>query len=102
MSSEVNQGELKIIATILAKAEYKAEVVNLLKKVTDETRKEEGNISYVVHTDVTDPLKFVILEHWKSQAAIDFHNQTEHFLLLKSELDKLSDGLTVNILKAFY
>ncbi|WP_369412525.1 putative quinol monooxygenase [Mesonia aestuariivivens] len=40
-------------------------------------------MSYVLHQDVNNPLKIIILEEWKSQKAIDFHNQTEHFQLLK-------------------
>lgn len=94
--------KLKIVASIAAKPEYKDEVVSLLKKVTDETRKEEGNISYGVCANVSDPLKFVIMEEWKSQDAIDYHNQTPHFLLLKSELSKMADSLVIDVLKEIY
>lgn len=94
--------KLKIVASIIAKPEYKEEVVALLKKVTDETRKEEGNISYGICVNVSDSLKFVILEEWKSQDAIDYHNQTPHFLLLKSELSKMAESLVIDVLTEVY
>ncbi|WP_452233085.1 putative quinol monooxygenase [Lacinutrix sp. MEBiC02595] len=94
--------KLKIIATIIVKPEFKEEVLNMLQTVTDATRKEEGNISYVLHEDINNSLKILILEEWKSQEAIDFHNQTEHFLILKTELGKKADSLTIDIIRASY
>lgn len=43
------------------------------------TQAEEGNISYQLFENVTSPGKFVMLEEWKDEQAIDLHNQTEHF-----------------------
>ncbi|WP_215731642.1 putative quinol monooxygenase [Bizionia saleffrena] len=80
--------KLKIIATIIVKPEFKEDVLNMLQTVTDATRKEEGNISYILHQDINNSSKIIILEEWKSQEAIDFHNQTEHFVILKTELGK--------------
>ena len=68
---------LKIIATIIAKEESRDKVIEALVNVTDETRKEEGNISYKVHADVKNKNKFVIIEEWKSLDAIDIHNKTD-------------------------
>ena len=94
--------KLKIIATINVKPEFKEDVLNMLQTVTDATRKEEGNISYVLHEDINNSAKIIILEEWKSQEAIDFHNQTEHFLILKTDLEKKADSLTIDIIRAFY
>lgn len=94
--------KLKIIATILIKPEFKEEVLTMLHTVTDATRKEEGNISYVLHEDINNSSKVIILEEWKSQEAIDFHNQTEHFLILKSDLGTKADNLTIDIIRESY
>ncbi|GGG46808.1 putative quinol monooxygenase [Bizionia arctica] len=94
--------KLKIIATIIAKPKFKEDVLNMLKTVTDATRKEEGNISYILHEDINNSLKILILEEWKSQEAIDFHNQTEHFLILKNELGKKADSLAIDIIRESY
>ena len=94
--------KLKIIATIIVKPEFKENVLSMLKTVTEATRKEEGNISYVLHEDINNSSKVIILEEWKSQDAIDFHNQTAHFLILKSELGKKADSLAIDIIRETY
>jgi len=71
---------LTIVATVTVKPEYKEDVLKAIKTVVDATRKETGNIFYDVFEDIKNPLKFVFIETWKSQAAIDSHNQSAHFL----------------------
>jgi len=68
-----------IVASVVVKPEYKEDVLKAIKTVVDATRKEPGNIFYDVFEDVNNPLKFVFIETWKSQAAIDTHNKTTHF-----------------------
>ncbi|MFT3739574.1 MAG: putative quinol monooxygenase [Breznakibacter sp.] len=97
-----NTKKLKIVATIIAKPEFKEDIVKVLHTVTDATRKEEGNISYVLHRDTDNDLKFIILEEWKSQETIDFHNKTAHFLTLKKELDEKADLLTIDVIQEVY
>jgi quinol monooxygenase YgiN len=75
----VNDETLTIVASLTAKPEYKDDVLKAIKTVVDATRKETGNISYNVFEDVKNPLKFVFIEKWKSQAAIDSHNKSAHF-----------------------
>lgn len=94
--------ELKIVATIIAKSEFVEDVLQALHTVTDATRKEDGNISYTLHKDVSNTLKFIILEEWKSQAAIDFHNQTSHFLTLKKDLDGKIESLVADVIQEIY
>ncbi|MGO4545122.1 putative quinol monooxygenase [Paenibacillus sp. 2TAB23] len=43
------------------------------------TQAEEGNISYQLFENVSTPGKFVMLEEWQDEQAIDMHNQSEHF-----------------------
>lgn len=93
---------LRIIATIVAKAECKETILNALYEVSDATCTEEGNISYIVHVDVKNPLKFVIIEEWQSQAAINFHNQTSHFLSFKEALDGKIESLAIDVLREIY
>ena len=37
------------------------------------TRREPGNVFYVLHEAVADPNGFIIYERWKDQAALDLH-----------------------------
>jgi quinol monooxygenase YgiN len=75
----VKDETLTIVATITVKPEYKEDVLKAIKTVVEATRKEQGNIFYNVFEDVKNPLKFVFIETWKSQAAIDSHNKSTHF-----------------------
>ncbi|MDR0749386.1 MAG: antibiotic biosynthesis monooxygenase [Tannerellaceae bacterium] len=88
-AKEMKSGdELLIIAHITAKAEYKDELIKACEKVVEGTRREAGNISYDLYADTSDPLKFTIVERWKSQDAINIHNETSHF----KEFVKAIDG----------
>lgn len=90
--------ELVIVAHITVKAECKSEVLEAFKAVIAGTRKEEGNISYVLHEHTDNPLKFTLVEAWKSQAAIDIHNNTEHFLNFVKAIEGKAD-LDIYVMK---
>jgi CRISPR-associated protein Cas8b1/Cst1 subtype I-B len=75
----VQDETLTIVATVTVKPEFKDDVLKAIKTVVDATRKEPGNIFYDVFEDIKNPLKFVFIETWKSQAAIDSHNKSAHF-----------------------
>ncbi|GBU08387.1 antibiotic biosynthesis monooxygenase [Bacteroidales bacterium] len=94
--------ELKIVASIVAKDNAGSEILSALHNVADNSRQEMGCISYVVHQDVSDPLRFTILEIWKSQEAIDTHNNSPHFDAFKKAIDGKIDALEINILKEIY
>lgn len=94
--------ELKIVATIIIKSEYKEEVLNAFHNVVNATRKEEGNISYDLHQNIVNPLEFTILEIWKSQETIDLHNASTHFDEFKKAIDGKIEGLKVDIIEKIY
>jgi len=94
--------ELKIVAVVVAKAAYQGELEKVFHTVVDETRKEAGNVSYDLHQDVQNPLKYTILEVWKSQEAIDIHNDSSHFKAFVSAIEGKVDSLTVDVIKQIY
>lgn len=94
--------ELKIIAVIVVKPAYQEELEKAFHTVVDETRKESGNISYELHQDIKNPLKYTILEVWKSQAAIDEHNESVHFKAFVAAIENKIDGLTIDVIKKIY
>lgn len=93
---------LKIVAAIVAKSECKESILKALHIITNKTREEEGNISYVLHQDIYNPLTFVILEEWKSEDAIRFHQQTPHYLTFKEELKGKIESLNTNVIREIY
>lgn len=94
--------QLSIVAVIVAKEAFQEDVLKALHAVTDGTRREEGNISYILHQDTTNPLKFVIIENWKSQEAIAHHDKTEHFQAFKNAIADKIDSLSIDILRKIY
>lgn len=94
----VNDETLTIVAQITVKAEYKDDVLKAIKTVVDATRKETGNIFYDVFEDVNNPLKFTFIETWKSQSAIDSHNNSAHFKAFVKAVDGKAT-LEANVLR---
>lgn len=94
--------ELKIVAVVVAKAEYQKELEKVFHDVVDGTHTEEGNISYELHQDIKNPLKYTFIEVWKSQAAIDSHNESAHFKAFVSGIEGKIDSLAVDVMKKIY
>lgn len=88
---EAKDGELVIVAHVTVKPEFKDVVTEAFKKVVEGTRTEPGCVSYVLHQDVNDPLKFTFVEVWKSQEAIDIHGNTPHFKEFVQAIDGKAD-----------
>lgn len=55
-----------------------------------ETRKEEGNIMYLLNQDSDEPTKFLLLERWKSLDALDEHLAQPYLVQLLKDLDELA------------
>jgi quinol monooxygenase YgiN len=50
-----------------------------VQEVITKSQAEEGNVSYNLFADLKDKNKFVFVEEWKDQVAVDTHFATEHF-----------------------
>lgn len=94
--------ELKIVAVITAKKEYQKDIEKALHNVVDGTRTEEGNVSYDLHVDIKNPLKYIIIEVWKSQEALNIHNATVHFNEFKKAIEGKIEGLDIDVIKKIY
>ena len=62
------------------------------KELVEKSAAEAGNIYYTLNESVENPGVFAIMECWKDQAAIDFHNATEHFTSILPKLVAMCDG----------
>ena len=94
--------KLNIVATLITKAGSEEILKDVIIAVADESRKEEGNISYVICRDAANPLKFVILEEWKSQEAIDIHSASPHFTKFKRDIAGKIDDISIDVLNEIY
>ncbi|WP_419727774.1 putative quinol monooxygenase [Lichenicola sp.] len=67
-----------VVAVVVARAGQADAIMKAIEAVVAATRGETGCLSYVPHRDVQDPDRFVFIEDWESQAALDAHNRTPH------------------------
>ncbi|MDU1889450.1 MAG: putative quinol monooxygenase [Dysgonomonas sp.] len=94
--------ELKIVAIMTVKPENAKKILSIFEALVEGSQQEDGCIYYNLHQDINDPTKFVMLEEWKSQAAIDFHNNTEHYKAFQEASKGLIEKSEVSILKLVY
>ncbi|MFS2302217.1 putative quinol monooxygenase [Pectobacterium versatile] len=87
--------EIRIVATIQAKAEFIADVTATLKRLVSPSRQEAGND---LHEVVDKPGLFVFFERWKNQDAVASHGQSEHFKRFLVELDGKTDSVDIKTL----
>lgn len=69
-----------VIAQNKIKPECVDEFLALAAELVTLTNKEVGCVEYGLHRGVTDDSIFTILERWETQAHLDAHCKTEHFL----------------------
>jgi quinol monooxygenase YgiN len=81
-----------INAHIQAASGREAELRQQLQSLVAPSRREPGCLAYALHIDPQDPGKFMFYEKFASQAAIDSHLATPHFVALLSYL-KNNEGL---------
>lgn len=90
--------DLYVVAELKVPKDYRKEFIAFAKGLVENTLKETGNISYVLTESADDPCKFVVLEHWKSQQALDEHCTMPHFVQLVQLINDKSLDLTINTL----
>ena len=93
-----NMKTLKIVAKFVVTPETKQIVINAVVKCQVQSRAEEGNNYYDLTESVENENVLVILEEWKSQEAIDFHNSTDHFKELIASVTGKAE-VTIDVLK---
>lgn len=94
--------ELKIVAIMSVKPESVKDILAIYQPLVQGSQEEEGCIFYNLHQDISDSTKFIMLEEWKSQAAIDFHNNTEHYKAFQEASKGMIVKSEVSIMKLVY
>ncbi len=82
----------KLIVTVPVQNEKAAAFEEMVKPLVENSRKEEGNISCDIYPDVLHPNCYIILETWKSDDALEAHNQTPHYLAFAESINEYLDG----------
>ena len=79
-----------VTAELTIKDGLQKKFLEVVKSCIEATRKEAGNISYVLYAGLEDPCKFTFLEEWTSKEALDEHMKTEHFNAFGAEMKELA------------
>lgn len=69
---------VRVVADIRARGEKRDEVLTLLRKLVEPTKREAGCLEYDLHVNLEDDRQFTFVEEWESQAALDAHLQADH------------------------
>jgi quinol monooxygenase YgiN len=69
---------LLVIGRVRCEAEKRDELVALLTRMQDDSRREDGCIRYGFFAAVEDPLSFVAVEEWRDREALDAHFAQPH------------------------
>nr|WP_320021794.1 putative quinol monooxygenase [uncultured Draconibacterium sp.] len=82
---------ITIVAKFIVQKGQESAFLELVEELGEVSRAEAGNIEYVLHKKVDDPLTYCLIEKWKDQAAIDFHNNSLHFTTIVPKIGKLAE-----------
>lgn len=64
----------------------------IFKTVVPATRKEKGNLAYMVNRDTTDPTVFILYDRWANLKAVIDHENADYFKANIEEFLKQLDG----------
>ena len=86
--------------TFIAKEGSEAKMKELLIAMVAPSKKEDGCIFYDIFVYENNPRKFMAVESWRDNDALDGHKGTEHYAIYKSSFEpycdkKYSDELEV-------
>ncbi|WP_033138576.1 putative quinol monooxygenase [Aeromonas finlandensis] len=86
---KMNEEKLVSIAVLRARAGMREQLRSELLKLIEPTRREPGNLDYVLFELRDEPGTFYMREAFVSQAALDSHCQTDYFQAFAKQAESL-------------
>ncbi|HKI89119.1 MAG TPA: putative quinol monooxygenase [Draconibacterium sp.] len=83
---------ISIVAKFVVKNGKEQKFMEMVNELGIASQAEEGCIEYILHKDVNKPLTYCIIEKWKDQAAIDFHNSSQHFTSIVPKIMEIAQA----------
>jgi quinol monooxygenase YgiN len=87
---KVEVKKIVITAELDIKTDQVDKFLTEVQEVISKSKAEEGNASYNLFADLNEKNKFVFVEEWKSQAAVDTHFATEHFKKFNTLMEEVA------------
>jgi quinol monooxygenase YgiN len=84
--------------TFIAKEDTVQELKDMLKTMVEASKNEVGCLLYDIFQLKDNPRKFVVVESWESEEALEGHKTSEHYKYYKANFEpfceeKFSDDL---------
>ncbi|MHC5227056.1 putative quinol monooxygenase [Enterococcus sp. LJL99] len=94
---------LKLIAEDFIEPQHIPTVFPLYKELVEETRKEQGCISYELYHDLREEGHFIFIEEWVDKDALTEHTESAHFKRLVPLIDRYAkkEGEFTHMKKVF-
>ena len=86
---------IKIDAILAVKPAHRAELLAVFRDLVAKSRAEAGNLRYDLHQDLQNENRFVFVETWQDQAAVDSHNASGHFQGFVQAIDGKTDSVEI-------
>jgi len=80
---------IRLLAFLEAKKGKESELESILLEIIHPTLRERGNIAYVPHKSLENPLIFMFDEIWENEKAIEEHFTQPHMINIKEKLNPL-------------
>ncbi|TWU40395.1 putative quinol monooxygenase [Novipirellula artificiosorum] len=80
------------LITIKAKLNREQTLLNLLKNMVAESKKEMGCLTYDLYQQTQNPREFSLMETWANLADLEAHKQSEHFKTFVLKAPELIEG----------
>ena len=90
---------IKIVAILAVKPAHRAELLAVFRDLVAKSRAEAGNLRYDLHQDLQNENRFVFVETWQDQAAVDSHNASVHFQNFLKALDGKTEAMDIVLMK---
>ena len=87
---------VKLMVKVVIKQEGIEFFKNEFKNFIDETRKENGCISFQLFQDADNPKVFFVGEEWASQEHLENHQKSKHFLKMQEIEKDIRENLEIH------
>lgn len=78
---------IKLTVSITANPDGRDQLLAVLREDVQGSRKEPGNTRFDLYVQDDDPNRFVLIEEWPSQEALQHHTQQDYLLRLREAFD---------------
>lgn len=92
VKQSVENPKMMIIAKVSVKPDKTRDFIAAAREIIEKSNNEAGCSFYQLYQDPYDNSKFVFVEEYKNQAAVDAHFATEHFNGFGAKIGDLISG----------